>query len=109
MLFYSSRIASTALMLSALTAGMMPASRLPATRIARAMTPVEKPIWIGTSIPSGLSPGIESATESTHTPAESPKMPAVSVSAKLSERICAMIERGEAPMARRMPISCVRS
>ena len=101
---YSERRAVTGLHLAAPRAGMMPASKLPAMMMRVAVMPSPKDICSGCmSLPSSVVAAISfSNTDSAPTPAARPRIPAMKVSRKLSERICDMMDHGRAPIARRL-------
>ena len=62
---------------------------------------------------NGISPDDAATTcdttTNTPTPSSNPNIPARAVSTRLSLITCLMMTHGEAPNARRTPISCVRS
>ena len=75
---------------------------------ATASTAVQKSTWKwAPTMPSSVF--AFSSISSMPTATSIPLMPATAVSMMLSEMICERMTRGVAPMARRMPISVVRS
>lgn len=105
---YSSLMASTGFMLIALAAGARPAST--PRMLSRTMAPmaVQNFTWKwAVTMPSDVLPS--SSISSIITENSMPLMPATAVSMTLSVIICPRMLRGVAPMARRMPISVVRS
>ena len=89
-------------------AGMRPATTPSTVRSDAASMAVPKGTWkAALRMPSSVIPISTPARMSTLR--TMPPMPATSVSTMLSEMIWPRIWRGVAPMARRMPISVVRS
>ena len=101
-------MASTGLMLIALHAGASPASPPRKLRIRAAPMAVQNPTWKwAVRMPSEVL--ASSSICRRLTPKSIPLIPATAVRRMLSDNICESIILGVAPMARRIPISVVRS
>ena len=111
LLSYLSLIASIGLMRIALMAGMAPAALPKMRNTAIIHSALSNETWkfiaLGSNI-SACAPIIFVATCKMPTAKQMPAMPAMLVSMALSAKICAIIDLGVAPMARRMPNSFVR-
>ena len=101
-------MASTGFMLIALSAGASPARTPRMLSNARAAIAAQKLIWkCAVSTPSVVEPS--SSISRTNTVKRMPIIPATMVRTTLSAIICERMFDGVAPMARRIPISVVRS
>ncbi len=104
---YLSFIASTGLIFMALVAGISPASVPSTAKVIMMASACDRFIWncgvdISLAVRVCVTPNAKAAK---HMPA----IPATAVSIIPSDRICTIISDGFAPIARRIPISCVRS